>query len=899
MDKIKYTNKWHNLEEKVILKELKTSIKGLSSKEVKDRLLEFGLNTLPTKKAPTIFKIILNQLNNYFIIILLIAAFISIIIGDNKDALFIFIVIIINSAIGAYQEYNAEKNAASLQNMLKFKSRVLRDDKEIEIFSEKVVPGDIVILASGYKVPADIRLLDSDNLTLDESFLTGESIAEIKRVGVLPLDTIVSERDNMAYAGSIITSGRGIGVVVETGINTEVGKIAYNINNTESAKPPLISRMERFTMQISVIILLISFFLSTILYFQGYNAESIFFFFVILTVSTIPEGLPVALTIALSIAVSRMSKRNVIVRKLPAVESLGSCTVIASDKTGTLTVNQQTAKEIWLRTGEIIKISGEGYNDKGKFSLSSKEIDEETKKKVVELSEIGVLANEASLIKVNNEWVNFGDAMDVAFLAISYKLGKKPEDLEDKSNLVGIIPYESLHKFSASFYKDKDKIKVAVKGSVEKILEHCTISINEKENILKQAELMANQGYRVIAVAGGIKTNFQYKNLYEEQDLPKLTFNGLVGFIDPLRKEAKESIDRCKEAGIKVIMITGDHPGTAFTIAKELEIALNKEEVVTGVQLSEALLQDNMTFDKLVASASVFARVTPTQKLEIIDSLIRQGEFVAVTGDGVNDAPALRKANIGVSMGSGSDVAKENSDMIITDDNFNSILAGVEEGRHAYNNVRKVMYLLISTGAAEVTLFALSIFLGLPLPILAVQLLWLNLVTNGIQDVALAFEGGEKGAMKQKPRKPKEKIFNYQMVSQTIISGLTIAIITFAVWFYLIEIIMMDETSARNIILLLMVFLQNVHVFNCRSEVTSAFKIPLNKNYFLIFGVFLAQGIHILSMYIPFMQDILHVEPITAIEWFTVLALALPILIVMEIYKIINKRIIKKCDNYS
>lgn len=890
---------WHSMEEGEVLKELASSKEGLDAQEAAKRLVGYGLNALPLKKPPTIWMILLHQIKNPLIFILIAAAIASMAIGEMTDAFFILVVIALNSALGTYQEYNAEKSAASLQNLLKIKARVLREGKGIEIPSEELVPGDIVLLESGYKVPADLRLLDTNNLLSDESFLTGESIAAVKTAGILPLSTIVSERENIAYAGSNITSGRGTGVVVGTGINTEVGKIAENVNKSESAKPPLVMRMERFTKQVSILVVGISILLAIMLRVQGYDAISIFFFVVALAVSAIPEGLPVALTVALSVAVSRMSKRNVIVRRLPAVESLGSCTVIASDKTGTLTVNQQTARHIWLENGQLFNISGQGYNGEGEVTESTgKPLTDEMRKELLKISELAALANEGSLVHENGEWVYFGDAMDVAFLALSYKLGWSPEAVKKKNELIGMIPYESERKYSATFYNHEEATSVAVKGAVETVLDYCKLTESgreqsgcRRENIEKQARTMADQGYRVLAVAGGTVPNFKNKESYEEEDLPDLVFHGLVGFMDPLRSEVIDSVNRCKKAGIKVIMITGDHPGTALAIARELGISDKHEHVVTGLMLSESGSPESSQFGELVSSTHVFARVSPSQKLEIVESLIQQGEFVAVTGDGVNDAPAMRRANIGVAMGSGTDVAKEISSMIVTDDNFASIVSGVEEGRFAYDNVRKVVYLLISTGTAEVVLFVASVIAGLPMPLLAVQLLWLNLVTNGIQDVALAFEGGEPGAMQRKPRNPKEKIFNPQMISQTIIAGLTMGVIAFVFWVYLVETQMMDETNARNIILLLMVLLQNVHAFNCRSELSSTFLVPLRRNYLLVFGVLLAQGLHILSMHIPFMQHILRVEPITYSEWLTALALAVPLLIVMELYKLIYKRL--------
>lgn len=894
---------WHSFDIKDIFDELKASKDGLSSEEVKERLDIYGENKLPEGKKITLFQIILHQLLNPLIFILVAAAFASVLIGEGEDAIFIFLVIFINSALGTYMEYNAEKSASALQKLLKIKAKVRRNKKEIQIPSEEIVPGDIVLLETGIKVPADIRLVEESSLEIDESLLTGESIAAIKQTESLNKDLGVADRTNMAFAGSTVMNGRGWGIVVSTGAHTEVGKISHYVTESESAKPPLVQRMEKFIKSISILIIVLSLIIGVVLYFQEMELISIFFFIVALAVSAIPEGLPVALTVTLSIAAKRMAKRNVIVRKLTSVESLGSCTVIASDKTGTLTVNEQTAKKIILPDNSHFNIDGEGYNGEGKVFKENEpdqEILSSENKELQKISRIAVFANEAMLTKENDIWVYHGDAIDVALLGMSYKLGINLEEMCAEENAVEKIPYESERKYSAAFCHN-NIVNIELKGAVETVLEFCdTMSIAgspvdlDKDSILKQAEEIAHKGYRVLAFASGEKSDFEKKKNYETQDIPPLTFYGLVGFIDPLRSEAKESVEQCKKAGIKVIMITGDHPSTAKTLAKELSIANKETRAVTGKMLREANPPDSETYEKLVASTTVFARVSPTQKLEIVDVLIRHGEFVAVTGDGVNDAPALKRANIGVAMGSGTDVAKEVGTMIIVDDNFSSIVAGVEEGRFAYDNVRKVIYLLISTGAAEVILFIASISAGLPLPLLAVQLLWLNLVTNGIQDVALAFEKGEKGAMKRKPRSPSEKIFNPLMVKQTLVSSATIGAIVFGLWYWINTYTDMDELHARDIILLLMVFMQNFHVFNCRSERVSAFKIPLKRNIILVFGVLVAQGIHILSMQIPFMQNILQIEPVTLTEWFYILTLAIPIILAMELFKYVHGKIEKR-----
>jgi magnesium-transporting ATPase (P-type) len=890
---VQKTDKWYSIPSDEVLKNLQSSKDGLSSTEAQKRLTHYGHNRLPEGKKATLLQIILHQVLNPLIFILVAAAGASIAIGEGEDAIFIFLVIFINAALGTYQEYNAEKSADSLKKLLKIKAQVLRDGKKHFIDSEELVPGDIVFLESGVKVPADLRLLDISTLEVDESFLTGESIPALKTTSTIRENAPVADRINMVFAGSPVLKGRAFGIVTATGLQTEVGKISQNVSDSASAKPPLVLRMERFIKQISIFIISLSIILAVVLRAQGMDFTSIFFFVVAMAVSAIPEGLPVALTVALSIATKRMAKRNVIVRKLTSVESLGSCTIIASDKTGTLTVNEQTAKLILLPDGRQYTLTGEGYNGEGKVLFNELELKDISD--LACLNSIAVAANEGKLNKNSEKWEFHGDAMDVALLGMSYKLAVNPESWRQENELLDVIPYESERKFSGAFLTINERESVAVKGALETILDFChqmqsgdeTAPI-DRDFLLKQADDLAKQGYRVLAFASG-EHPFSKKNSYDNEQLQGLTFHGLVGFIDPLRKEAIESVVQCHDAGIKVLMITGDHPETALTISRQLGIADEQTKVVSGKMLTQAGKSNSKEFEDLVASTTVFARVSPTQKLEIVDVLIRRGEFVAVTGDGVNDAPALKRANIGVAMGSGTDVAKEVGAMIVVDDNFSSIVSGIEEGRFAYDNVRKVIYLLIATGAAEVFLFLASIAAGLPLPILAVQLLWLNLVTNGIQDVALAFEGGEPGAMKRPPRKPSEKVFNPLMIQQTLTSGLTIGIVVFGFWYWLVTVNMMNEFHARNLVLLLMVFMQNLHVFNCRSERISAFKVPLKRNLILVIGVFAAQGIHILSMQIPFMQNILKIEPITFTEWLYVLVLAIPILISMEIFKWIKK----------
>ncbi len=876
---------WHVEKTSEILKFLNTTIKGLSKKEAQKRLKKNGKNILPKAKKDTIFKVLLRQLNSPINYILGVAIILSFVIGNIIDATFVIVVIVMDIALGTFQEWKAEKNAEVLQKLIKVRVNVIRNNKETIIDAENLVVGDIVKLDSGDKVPADLRLLEVHNLAVLESILTGESVSSIKINKIIEKDTDIIDRKNMVYAGTSVTRGRGIGVVVETGIDTEIGKIANRVLLIKDTKTPLVHRMEKFTKHLSIFALFIGILITIILFVREFSVEEIFFSVVALSISAIPEGLPVALTLALSIASSRMAKKNVLVKKLNSVESLGSCTIIASDKTGTLTVNEQTAKIIVLPNGKTFDIKPGVIFKNEKTDIN--ELDH--------LVKLGVLNNEAGLEFKDNEWVYFGDSIDVAFLILGNKFNITKSMIVEQ--IVGMIPYESNQQYSAVFYKDEKDNYCTVKGSLEKIIGFCNnMEINgnkkpiDKDLLLEQNNKLAKNGYRVIALAKGKNNNFKEKDIYNDSDIPKLTLVGLIGFIDPIRVEMINSIKKCQKAGIKTVMITGDHPLTAFHIAKELGMVKSYKQVVTGDDINKYLEKGYKEFDKFIKNKLIFTRVTPIQKLEIIESYKRQGEFIAVTGDGVNDAPAMKSANIGIAMGSGTDVAKETGSMIITDDNFLSIVSGIEEGRNAYNNVRKVIYMLLSSSIAEVSFFILSILLGYQMPLIAVQLLWLNLVTDGIQDAALAFEKGEKKVMKRNPRPPKEKIFNKFMLQEMLLSGIVTGLIVFGLWIYLIDVKNFDVIVARSYVILLMVFMQNIHVLNCRSETTSIFKMPFKNNYFVILSII---GVLILQFIVvenSFLSHVLQTKTIPVLNVLIIFLLSLPILFTMEIFKYIKRK---------
>lgn len=878
---------WYLLSKEETIEKTNSNIEGLTKKEASYRLNKNGKNELPKSKQKTFLGVFISQFKNPIVYILLITMILSFIVGEYIDGLFILFVILIDAILGSVQEYKSNKNAEALASLIKIETLVIRNGEEIQIPSENLVIGDIVLLESGTKVPADLRLIESQNLSIDESLLTGESLPREKSSNIIKEEIILNDRSNMAYLGTSVMRGRGKGIVVETGSNTEIGKIAKEVLDANETETPIQIRMTKFTKQLGILTAILALIITIVLYFKGYTSKEIFFLVVALSVSAIPEGLPVVITLSLSISSNKMAKRNVLVKKLNAVEALGSATIIASDKTGTLTLNEQTVKKIILPDNEEFDVTGSGYNDKGKIIP----IKESKIENIDTIIKEGVYNNEASLSLIKNEWVSFGDSMDIALLALGHKYNL--EEKYYKADIVGRIPYESEAAYSAVFYKENEEVHIGVKGTLEKILKFSNSKV-DKDNIRKQNEELARQGYRVLAFATGLVKNFKEKENYNEKDIPKLVFLGLVSFIDPIRPDAKDAVKSCSTAGIKTVMITGDHPLTAFSVAKELGICSNETEVSTGKEIDEYLLMENSKFDEYIKTKTVFSRVTPMQKLEIVESYKRQGEFIAVTGDGVNDSPALKAANVGIAMGSGTDVAKETGALIITDDKFSSILNGVEEGRTAYDNVRKVTYMLLSCGISEVFFYILSILSNYPIPLTAVQLLWLNLVTDGIQDVALAFEETEKDTLKKKPRKPNESLFDRILRNEIFLIGTIMGIIVFGVWIYLLDVLKYDLTTARSHILLLMVFMQNIHCFNCRSEITSIFKKPIKENKKLLLGIIIVLFIQFIIVENSFLSHILGSESIPLLHVLYLFLISTPIIIFSEILKYIERKKLKR-----
>lgn len=874
-----------------VLQGLGSSAHGLDRGEARSRLATHGPNALPRGVRPGAVRIFLAQFKSPLIYVLLAAALASLALQEWVDAGFIGLVLLINAVIGAAQELNAQRSADSLASLAVSRCRVVSEGEELEVPAEELVPGDVVLLETGVRVPADLRLLSAYNLDIDESLLTGESMPVAKDADrVVAAEAALGDRPNMAFAGTLVTRGRGRGVVVGTGGRTELGAIAGLVLKREVAHPPLLLRMHAFTRGLVVAVALVVLLVALVSLLRGHSLHEVFLLAVALAVSVTPEGLPVALTIALAVATRRMAKRKVIVRKLVAVEGLGSCTFIASDKTGTLTMNQLTVKRLALPGLPPLELGGEGDVPRGELVVPEGVDALELRARAQRLLCAVTLCNEATLALRDDAWTHHGDAVDVSLLVAAHKLGITRSAMESAFPRLADIPFESDRQYAATLNRTPEGARASVKGALERLLPMCATMAGPSGDvpldpaaIQEAAHALADGGYRVLAVAAG---DLPRDQPFTQERLTGLTLLGLVGTIDPLRPATKGAIEACRRAGVEVAMVTGDHPTTALAIARELGLARDPGQVVTGPQLAAA---DPARREALVANARVFARVEPRQKLEIVEALKRAGHFVAVTGDGANDAPALRAAHVGVAMGkSGTDVARETADLVLTDDDFASIVAGIEEGRVAYANVRKVVFLLLSTGLATIVAFVGALMLDLPMLFVATQVLWVNLVTSSVQDVALAFEPAEGDELDRPPRPPREPIFDRWMTEGVLISGLWMGGVTVAVfWWLLAE--GWAESSARNAALLLMVLFQNIHVGNARAERRSSLTLSPFKNRFLFAGTLVAQLLHVGAMYTPGVRSALQLEPVSLVEWVGLLGIAVSVFFVIELYKLVKR----------
>lgn len=883
---------WQTLTVAQVFATLDADIQGLTQQEADSRLQLQGPNALPGPRRTSRFAILLRQLRSPLIYVLLAAAAASLALGHSSDAAFIGLVLVVNSLLGGWQEWRAEQQSLGLQQLMRLRASVLRDGTVVEVDARQLVCGDVVVLESGQRIPADLRLVTGQGLELDESLLTGESVAVLKDADWLgDPATLLADRRNMAYAGATVARGRAQGLVVATGSATQVGHLATTLDSMQAGKPPLTERMERFSRVIAVVVLAAAVLIglvAVVIHHQSWL--TMFTFAVALAVSAIPEGLPVAVTIALAIAARRMALRGAIVRNLPAVEGLGSCTLIASDKTGTLTCNRLAVCELRLPDGASERISMDAVSGTpavaGQGPVAQSPAVTPESAGLRRIVEIAVACNEARLLPDGAAGTGRGDPTEIALLQLGARYGLGREQLLTLWPQTAQIAFEPERQYAASLHRRDGSSWLAVKGAPERIFDMCALKPEERSTLHLLAARMASEGQRVLAVAENL--------LPVAVDLPApgtdpagLRFAGLIGMVDPPRPGAREAVQRCARAGIRVLMVTGDHPVTAQAIAVDLGIARVTDPVITGTDLLGATAQQTEQF---VRDARVFARVTPAQKLSIVEAARRAGHYVAVTGDGVNDAPALRSANIGVAMGrGGTDVARDAADLVLSDDNFATIVAGVEEGRIAYRNIRHVVYLLTAAGIAEVVTVGVGVIAGLPLPLLPVQLLWLNLVTNGIQDVGLAFERAHGNELQVAPRPPSQPVFDRLMIQRGLLAGLWMSVIGLAAFIASLRAGVGVE-QARNGLLFLMVLMQNVDALNARSETLSLLRLPMRANPVLVGGVALALSVHVLAMYVPWLQATLQLQPPSPRDWIVLPVLALTLLVAMEIQKWVWRR---------
>jgi cation-transporting ATPase F len=893
---------WHHCPAEEVTTLLTTDpSRGLSLFEAKHRLEHFGPNMVTDKKQRGPLIRFLLQFNQPLVYILLAAAVTTLILQEWADSSVIFGVVIVNAIIGFIQEAKAEKAIESLKQMMTTQATVLRDNQWLQIDSTRLVPGDIVRIQSGDKVPADLRLLSCRDLQVDESALTGESVPVIKKAGTLDPETILADRHNMAFAGTLVTYGQAQAVIVATGDKTETGRISEMIAGAVDLSTPLTIKIASFSKVLLIAILILAALTFAVGLWRGEGMVDMFMAAVALSVGAIPEGLPAAVTITLAIGVSRMAKRKAIIRKLPAVETLGSTTVICSDKTGTLTENQMTVRRIFAGN-ETFDVQGNGYAPEGKILSGGQDASGKIPAALSETLLAGLLCNDSRLVEADNIWRVEGDPTEGALITAAAKAGFSPHQAAEKMPRLDVIPFESERQFMATLHKTAAGNVIYLKGAIEKILDACSESLLadgtpaalNKQDIFEKSDKLAASGLRVLALACG---KIDKETLDVDDCLSGLTFLGLQGMIDPPRTEAIAAVGVCHKAGITVKMITGDHAVTATEIARQLGIGgvqgreNEKPETLTGKQLES--LTDAELIEK-AESASVFARVAPEQKLRLVEALQARSHVVAMTGDGVNDAPALKQANIGIAMGiTGTDVSKEAADMVLTDDNFASITAAVEEGRRIFDNLVKFITWTLPTNGGEGLVILAAIMAGVALPILPVQILWINMTTAVLLGLMLAFEPGEKDVMNYPPRKPDSPILSGILIGRIgLVSFLMLAAVF--IIFNWQKSIGYPLDVARTVAVNLFIMIELTYLFNCRSLTRSMFKIGIFSNPWVLVGSGLMIVLQLLFTYAPFMNKVFHSAPVSASDWFLIVGIAVTVYGVIGLEKWLRLRILKK-----
>lgn len=895
--------------------------KGLSTKEAQHRLTLVGLNQLKEQKKISPLVLFFSQFRDFMVMVLIAAALISVFLGETADALTILAIIVLNACLGFFQEYRAEKSLEKLKKLTAQEATVKRDGMLGEIPAVQLVPGDIVLLKTGDIIPADLRICDGAQLEINEAVLTGESFPVSKRAEeVCAPKTSLGDRRNMAFLGTVITRGQGGGIVVGTGMTTEMGRIAGYIQEVEERDTPLQKRLAQLGRWLVFSCLLIVGLVVILGVWRGEPVYRMVLTGVSLAVAAIPEGLPAIVTVVLALGVQKMVKRQAIVRALPAVETLGCATVICSDKTGTLTQNEMTVRQLYLG-GEKITLTGEGYVPHGTISFVGGNEAARKNKKGLEMAwQVAALCNNAYLKKKetvltglfrkkSDEWQILGDPTEGALLVAAAKGGFWREQIEREREKVVELPFDADRKRMSVLYRQKkgaggrEAKLLYTKGAPDVILNLCNrvwwegavvpLTNEIKEKIIAQNEQLAAQALRVIGLSYRELTGEEGPAQPEAELEQNLVFVALAGMIDPPRKSALQAVKLCKQAGIKTVMITGDHKKTAEAVAQELQIItynekVNSAKVLTGQELDEL---NDASLLRAVRHVSVYARVSPRHKLRIVRALKEAGHVVAMTGDGVNDAPAVKEADIGVSMGiSGTDVTREASALILANDDFATIVAAVEEGRIIYDNIRKFIRYLLSCNVGEVLTMFMAALCGVPMPLLPIQILWLNLVTDGLPAMALGLDPGDPAVMHRKPRSPRESIFADGLAGQIFMTGAVISVATLLAFFLGFYWGGQDLALARTMAFTTLVFAQLVFVFQCRSESFSLYELGLMTNPYLVGAVFCSALMQLAVLYLPFLQQVFRTVPLQSEHWFLIFCLIGGITLLQGLYRTVKIR---------
>jgi Ca2+-transporting ATPase len=854
---------WHRLSGDEALARLGSSREGLDEAEAASRLAVHGRNALPEPAGAHPLRVFLHQFANPLIYLLLVAAATSAFLRQYKDAAVIAAVLLINAVIGFVQEHRAERSVRALGRMLVPLARVRRGGREADVESARLVPGDIVLLASGSRVPADLRLLETVELRIEEAVLTGEAVPAGKGSAALDEpDLVLGDQRNMAFTGTSVVGGRGVGVVTATGSASALGRIAASMRETTTAKAPLQERFERFARALGVVIVAVSAAIFGIGVALHNEVVEMFMVAMATAVAMIPEGLPVVVTITLAIGVSRMARRNAVVRRLPAVETLGSTTVICTDKTGTLTKNEMTVTRL-AAAGRAWEVTGTGYAPEGEIRPAGVPSPQPLPEEVRTLLRVGLLCNESALLHAEGRWEAQGDPTEVALIVAAMKGGLDPAAERAAHPVAALLPCESERGWMAPLHRSAAGHALFIKGGIERVLDICGgTCAPDREQLLADAEALAREGLRVLACAHrSIPAGEPPPRDLETEARRGLVFAGLQAIIDPPREEAAAAVAGCRRAGIRTIMITGDHAVTAAAIGARLGIGGAGRGTVTGGELERI---DDTELERRLAEADVFARVSPEHKLRIARLLVRRGEIVAMTGDGVNDAPALKAAHIGIAMGrAGTDVAREAASLVLTDDNFASIFAAVEEGRTVFENIRKVALYLLAGGLGLLLSILSSVFLGLPLPFTPTMILWVNFVTSGIQDMALAFEPGEAGLLERPPRSPREGFMTGLMWRRMLVGGFATAAVTLLAFRGALAAgAALDE--ARSAALTTIVFVQFFQLLSARSLTRSVLSVAPFSNRFLLASLAGAFVLQLAVLYVPALEWVLGTVPLPA-----------------------------------